>query len=350
MSEAPKVYVAAVGVITAVGGNAPMTNAAIKSGISRYSPTGYYNHRNYAMIGTFVPEDAMPSLNEKLKWIGLTGREKRLIRLASVALLEVYESSVIKSNVPMFLAGPENISNSVRPVTGNILKQIQVQSDVSIDLGKSRYFATGRAGVIEAIDLAFKYFESSEERYVLVGGVDTYLDPAMLSSLDMDKRVIAENISDGFAPGEGAAFLLLTRDRAKAEYPAALFKPGLAIEEGHRYSDEPYRGNGLADAFSASISNAGVREIDAIFSTMNGESFGIKEFGVANVRNSAFLNPECEHIHPADCIGDVGAAAGAILISLALSEYEQGRRSSPVLIYGASDFSNRAAICLSTIT
>ena len=349
MAALSKIYVAATGTITAAGANTEMTCAAIKSGINRYGPISFYNKRDYPMTGTSIPEEALPELNEELKYAGLTSRVKRLLRIMQPALNEVIAEAKISEPVPLFLVGPENLSEITQAVTADILNLIKTQTEIEIDLKSSRYFATGRAGVIEAIELGFKFLESTQAKYVLVGGVDSYLDPALLSVLDSEKRILAENVGDAFAPGEGAAFLLLTQDKSKSKYSVALHRPGFGVEAGHRYCEEPYLGDGLADAFTSSIKNAAIRNINAIYSTVNGESLSIKEFGVASIRNSSSFNADIEHIHPVDCVGDVGAASGALLISIALIDYRQKKIQNPVLISCSSDLANRSAICLSKI-
>jgi len=349
MAALSKIYIAATGAITAVGANTEATCAAINSGINRYGPVSFYNKRDYPMTGASVPEEALPELNDELVYVGLTARTKRLLRLIHPALNEVISESKITEPLALFLAGPENLSNITQAVTADILSLIKTQTELDIDFDNSRYFATGRAGVIEAIELGFKFLETTQTKYVLVGGVDSYLDPALLSILDSEKRILAENISDGFAPGEGAAFLLLTQDKTKSKYSVALHRPGFGNEKGHRYSEETYLGDGLASAFTSAIKNAAIRNISAIYSTVNGESLSIKEFGVASIRNSSSLNPDNEHIHPVDCVGDVGAASGALLISIALNDYKKNKLHNPVLISCSSDLANRSAICLSKV-
>src|SRR5436190_637255 len=44
---------------------------------------------------------------------------------------------------------------------------------------------------------------------VLVGGLDSYLEPPLLDQLDDQRRLLGAGAPDGFVPGEGAAFVLL---------------------------------------------------------------------------------------------------------------------------------------------
>ena len=50
--------------------------------------------------------------------------------------------------------------------------------------------------------------------------------------------------------------------------------------------------------------------------------------------------------HPADCLGDAGAALGPILLGLAALGLEKGYRGSPCLVWSTSDREPRGAALL----
>lgn len=338
--------------ITPVGGNTLMTIAAVNAGINQYQASPFFNKRDKPMTATMVPDGALPPLHDDLQNIQLTGREKRLIRLAMPALQEVFSHYLSDQPLPLFLAGPEPIYSNVKATTAKMLTYIKIQTNANIDLPSSRYFAAGRPGLIDAIDMAFRYFSATNAAYVVVGGVDTYLDAATLGNLDAENRVLAEDIADAFAPGEGASFLLLRNPAIHSDAPqngVVLFEPGLATEKGHRYSEEPYLGKGLADAFKVAIANGSGEKISTIFSTMNGENFFAKEFGVATIRNQSALDEKCKHEHPIDCFGDMGAATAAVLISLAQHKLLKSKTVTQHLVYCSADMAGRGALCLAKI-
>lgn len=348
-NNAKKLCVAGTGMITPLGGNTAMTIAAINAGISAYQSSSFFNKQDRPMSVTSVPDGALPPLHENLKQLPLSSREKRLIRLATPALQEVLRFYPSEDPLPLFLAGPEPIYSNVKATTAKLITQIKIQAGANLDLLNSRYFAAGRAGLIDAIDLAFRYFSATNAAYVLVGGVDSYLDTATLGSLDAEDRVLAENVPDAFAPGEGASFLLLRNpsfNSDAAQQEAVLFEPGIATEQGHRYSDAPYLGEGLANAFKMAIENGSGEKISAIFSTMNGENFFAKEFGVATIRNQPALHEKCKHEHPVDCFGDMGAATAAVLIALAQHRLLKSKNTMQNLVYCSSDMAGRGAICI----
>ncbi len=220
------------------------------------------------------------------------------------------------------------------------------QSGLPIDISMARYFASGRAGIFQALQLAFQFFEQTDNQYVVIGAVDTFIDPATLAYLDATDRVLAEETLDGFAPGEGAGFLLLARPSIKVANCVKLFRPGISIEPGHRYSDAPNLGKGLNEAVSKAIEYGATKPISRVVSSMNGESFFTKEFGVTMVRHGRFFSADWRHSHPADCAGDLGAASGALGLCLGMQD-ALSQPDSQVLVYGASDTGLRASVCIS---
>ena len=345
MSNArPKVFIAGVGMITAVGANAETTTAAVNAGISAFRDSVHFNKNFNPMRMALIPEDALPPLNpDKVSIAGLTSRERRMLRLATPALEEVMQSVPLTVRPPLFLAVSESVPDCPSIIQPGFIDHLVAQTGIKIDRAASRMIATGRAGGLQAIDLAFKYFESTGKDVALVGGVDTYLDSFLLGVLDSQDRILAENIQDGFAPGEAAGFLMLVSERVVDKLPnkalAALYAPGLAEESGHRYSQEPYLGDGLSRAFQLAIENAGGQPIHTIYASLNGEQFSAKELGVASIRNKGALVDDFEVVHPADCFGDIGAAFAPVMIGMTGKS-----RLSNTLCYCASEQAYRGAV------
>jgi 3-oxoacyl-[acyl-carrier-protein] synthase-1 len=192
---------------------------------------------------------------------------------------------------------------------------------------------------------------SGQAGWVLAGAADSYFQLDVLEQLDREGRVKSSRHLDGFIPGEGAGWLLLTR-RAKAERAglpvlAVLSVVAAGVEEGHIYSPAPYFGDGLARTLEALVSNAISEPVREVFSSMNGERYWSKEWGVAFLRNRAAFHPEYRMHHPADSFGDIGAACGPLLVSLAITGITQAYRHAPCLVYSSSDHAERAAVLVS---
>ena len=342
-----------MGMITPVGLTALQTAATVRAGITRFYDTTIYDKRFQPFVMSILPDDVLPPLTPELKSVvGLTSRQIRMLRLATPALQESVAGVPDLKRIPLFLGGAEPLENRPAPITERFLQQLGIQAEVEFDLAGSKVFPEGRAAGLVALKEALDTLAAGKAESVLVGGVDTFLDLYLLGTLDMENRVLGPGIMDGFIPGEGAAFLLLTNWNA-AGVPGmpvlgSLSPVSLGFEEGHLYSDQPYRGDGLAGAFTGLFGSGNVQEsIRELYLAMNGENHWAKELGVAYIRNSTAFDPAYGTHHPADCIGDTGAASGAILTIMAAIGISRGYRQSPALVTCSSDRGVCGAVAVS---
>ncbi len=212
---------------------------------------------------------------------------------------------------------------------------------------------TGRTGVLEAINIATGYLGEADIESVLVGGIDSFQRHDLLMMLDDEKRVMATGIADGFAPGEGAGFLRITRNKAKAlqnnQQTVYLSEPVLTQESSHLYSEAPCQSDALTAAISKALAGNSRLPVERIYSSQNGESFWAKELNVALFRNKKLLPENYAVEHPADCYGDLGAATGAVLIGLAAQHLFKQNENFSSLVCCSSDHANRASIIVGSL-
>jgi 3-oxoacyl-[acyl-carrier-protein] synthase-1 len=340
-----------------------------------------------------VPEDALePKLPAELESLPWPARARRMLRLAAPTLRTILESGG-PAPVRLYLGLPQ-LTLSEAPWMKGFALQVGKLAGAEIDAANSRVVPSGRAAALTALELALEALERDPARPVFVGAVDTYLDLALLASLDTEGRILASGVMDGFIPGEGAAFLVLADARyagsaglagntglsgsaglggnaglsgraglaggpslaGSAEHSGNPTGGAITVEAaasvadpGHRGGTEPARGEGLAralDLLRNRLRNA-VAPVGVTFAGLNGESFDAKAWGVARLRHSDFFAPGMVVEHPADCYGDAGAATGAILLSLASQALGAGNRLGPALVWAASDGESRACALLS---
>src|SRR6202022_4620367 len=189
---------------------------------------------------------------------GLTTREERLLRLGGPAMADCIRPVATSSvSIPLIVALPY-AAGTVTLDPSRFLRRLQVQTGIAFEVPASTTITRGRAGGILALRAAHERVSAGGVRFLAAGGIDTYLDPYLLGTLDMEKRVKSEQNLDGFVPGEGAAFLLLTTRRtaqASGLTPLAALTAGAeGFEKGHFYSDAPYLGDGLASTFQSLLS------------------------------------------------------------------------------------------------
>lgn len=350
------VVIVGVGMMTAVGLSAPETAASVRAVTARFDSVPYLDKRSDHFTAAMVPKDALPPLDDALeRAAGLASRERRMLRLATLPLRECLArlpESARGGALPLCLAMSE--SQPRRPLEPSaFLQYLATQVGGAIDPDRSDASHTGRAGGLLAVGQAVLTVQQGAP-FVVAGGIDTYLDPYVLGTLDAEARVKSRANLDGFIPGEGAAFVLLTSARTATTYsltPFAQVSPvATGFEQGHLYSEEPYKGDGLAQTIAALAATSGApAPFQEVFSSMNGESHWAKEWGVARTRNGGAFDATHGLHHPADCYGDTGAAAGPLMIGLAALGVRATSRRSPALVYGSSDHGQRAAVAISSI-
>ncbi|HET9985779.1 MAG TPA: beta-ketoacyl synthase N-terminal-like domain-containing protein [Longimicrobiales bacterium] len=345
------VVIAGVGLTTAVGLSAPETAAAVRAAMMRFEPIAYHDRQFQPFTVAQVPEDGLPPLAPALASLRLTPRVARMLRLATAPLAEcVAALPATERKPPLVLALPE--TETTLPMDGAaFLAALAAQTDGAFEPAGSDASRRGRAGGLAAVGAAVQAVRSGRLRFALAGGVETYRDLHVLGTLDRDRRVKSAANPDGFIPGEGAAFLLVTtRGAAQAAGLAplaSLAAAAEAVEPGHLHSAEPYRGDGLAAAVAGALAQARPRTaVREVYSTMNGESHWAKEWGVAFLRSHGGIASDHGMHHPADCYGDPGAAAGPLLVALAALGLRGGYRQAPSLVYASSDAGPRAALVL----
>ena len=342
-----------MGVVSPVGLDAEQTAASIRAGTARKQESSIMDERFEPIVLGYLPNEVLPPLESALEArVGLTSLQRRLLRLAAPALQEAQLEGVDSSNAPILLAAPR--ASSPRPpiVDQGFFEMLEIQSGVSFAVGDSKVFPVGRAGLFQALQAAVDdYLTKRKAEFVWVGGVDSYVDLMRLSFLQSEGRLARDDVFDGFTPGEGAAFLLLTTrktcERQGLSPLAYVSGVGVGEEEGHRYSDEPYLGEGLAAAVSevaAQVARSGAGEpAPLVMAGLNGESFNAKEWGVAHLRNRELFAEDLQVEHPAEYTGDMGAALAPIMMGVAAKWMEAGHLAGPALVWASSDEAERGA-------
>ena len=96
-------------------------------------------------------------------------------------------------------------------------------------------------------------------------------------------------------------------------------------------------------------------DADYRYTDCNGEQYGFREDSLAYARTVRKLKERFDHLHPADSIGEVGAAVGPCILGLALTAARKryapgnGVDSAPgkgVLCHFSNDEGERAAMLL----
>lgn len=354
MSEYQKMYIAGIGMVTPVGANTAMTAAAVGAGVSVYAETEYADQRGLPITMASVPDLVFDELEADIgTGDKFDARHYRVIKMAIIAIREACAQRSTKQAIPLVMAMPEAQDENGQGDDKDLIPLIEVLEKNCkpwISAAQYRRIYSGRAAGMEAIEFGFRYLADQPNDFFLIGGSDSYRDDVRLEALAKTGRIKVPGSRDSFVPGEAAGFLLLTRKPELAMVRngniIALSPPGIADEPGHLHSNEPYRGDGLDQAFKKALAHRSQSTVQSIYSSMNGENHWAKEYGVAFTRNQASFSDPVRVEHPADCFGDLGTATAPVLIALAAEHLYSYAQARTHLVYSSSDHAKRGAILL----
>lgn len=336
-------------VLCAAGRGTEQLWASVRAGISRIGSSHVIDRNDEPIQMALVPEDELaPELPPEIDAIPLPARARRMLRLGAPTLKAILEEAGAPP-LRLYLGLPQ-LSLTEAPWLKGFALHLGKFAGVAIDAPNSRVVPAGRAAALSALELALDALEREPTQRVVVGAVDTYLDLKLLATLEGEGRILGSQVSDGFIPGEGAAFLVL-KHASTGETGIKVCAAASAADPGHRDGAEPGRGEGLAHAIEhlrARLAD-GSAPVATTFAGFNGESFDAKLWGVARLRHSDFFTPAMLLEHPADCFGDTGAATGAILLALAAQAISAGQRLGPALVWAAADGEARGCALLSAV-
>lgn len=353
MATEAELDILAAGIVCAAGFSSRQVFACCRAGLAQVRKSYLFDRLGEPLSMGLVPLDELPALAGQIDRLAIDRREERLLRIAAPALVEA--CAPVRSRgarVPVVLAVREPSPAGTQALPEGFLDRLVCQAGVPLDLDRCDVLAGGRSAGVLALRRAREWLAAGAE-HVLVGGLDSYLEPERLAALEGAGRLAAGVLHDGFIPGEGAAFLLLAAagSAAHAQSPplARIVGAGEGSELGHiEAPDIPHRAEGTFAACQAAIGAAGRATIRTVLAGFNGESFWAKEWGVCRIRLAPAFEEPVRMEHPVEIMGDTGAALGPTLLALAAVGLSHGVYAGDCLVWCGSDGPERAAAVLRT--
>jgi 3-oxoacyl-[acyl-carrier-protein] synthase-1 len=341
----PPIVVTGVGLVTAVGRDAPSTTAAIRADITLLRK-----------IPEFVtPEGAEATCGAAIGITDDRSGSDRLLSMAIFALQEALAQAEERSDLELdraclLLGLAPSKRPSYEPFEASDLATLLEAADCT-ELAKTHTIETGHTAGLRAIAAAADRLRDQELSCCIVGAVDSLLDYPILSWLDDSGRLKTDRRDHGFIPGEAAAFLVIERAhdaRARgAHVLASILAKGFSVEPHPLGSPIPSRAEGLTQALRiACATTAGAGSLRGVLCDLNGELYRMREWAMARGRALPELAADTLLWHPADCYGDLGAASGAALAAIAATAFDRGWLDGPLLVSCSADEGDRGALVL----
>ena len=335
MRQGP-ISIAGIGLVTSVGLNALASCAAIRAKLTR--PT---QSRVTGSDGEWITAHQV-ALDPACR------RLDRLARLAARAARECMADTPREqwSGIPLLLCVAEgDRPGRLEGLDDRLFVLLQKLLGARF-AAQSAVVARGRVAVAVALAQAHKLIVEGH-RQVLIVAVDSLLGAATLGHLDRQQRLLSEFNSNGFIPGEAAGAVRISAASAGAQMLCRGM--GFGVEPAHIASGLPLRGDGLAAAIKEALRQAGekLHHLDYRMADLSGEQYYFKEAALALLRTMRQRRETFDLLHPAECIGEVGAAAGMTVLVCAVVAAQKRYAPGPrVLAHWSNDAGQRAAVVL----
>jgi 3-oxoacyl-[acyl-carrier-protein] synthase-1 len=237
------------------------------------------------------------------------------------------------SELPILIGVAADLTSDEKEALRTVVREHQLEKNTA-------WYPYGRASTFAALAVAKESIERGTQSFALVAGIDSLCAAATLSSLVRAGRILSP-FTEGTIPGEAAAFALLARTDDPIVQPAtALRLDTVAVDR----AEVPFTKSRAvsADALTAvlrKLRTAGEGRVDRVVAAHSGEGYFGRAFGYASLRELEIMPEPLVVETIADCVGDVGAAAG--IVGLAFGAYGMVESASEgpgrVLAYSESD-------------
>jgi len=334
-----------LGLMSSIGYGAVPACAALRAGVSRPAPVAWQG------VDADAPEAYRVTGHPVRSLAGLP-LLSRLVRLGAWALEDVLDSSGLKRASPEAWSGtvllpclsPSRTEEAghfdawlAAQLPGRLMRQGLAGVPVRWHAPQWRGHAAALAGVSEAARL----LEAGAAERVVVLGVDSLVASEALAWLAGRRWLKTPDWPVGLMPGEAAAAVLLETERGARRRGAPVhgYVEAVAVDAalGAEARGPPALGRRLAELLLG-VWPAGV-EVGDVYGDLNGQTHRAEAWGHVCVHVRAARPGASAALHlPASCLGDTGAASGAVALCAAARAFARGyARGGSALVFSQGD-------------
>ena len=327
------------GLVTSVGLSAPATCAAIRAGLTNHTDTRFSNAAGDWILGAQIALDQ--------PWRG-RAKLTQSLHLAIEECLAPLAGAVPDNLAVLLCVAEKQRVGRLEGLDDELLRDVMASVGTTWHPEWSGVVAYGRASAAVALAKARVLLHERGATHVLVAAADSLLLGKTLKAFEVHGRLLSEDNTDGFVPGEAAGALLLARHGGREPHLLCMGL-GFSEEQATIASEAPLRGDGLTAAINNGLADAGcqMHDLDFRITDNSGEQYYFKEASYALTRTMKVRKAEFDIWHPADCIGETGAAIGVVSLAVALAASRKSYAPGPnMLFHSGNDAGQRAAVIL----
>ena len=338
--SASSVFLTSSGMVCPVGHTAAAACAAIRAGMAGFEELHYVDNDGEPIQGAPVP--------------GIPFSTRPIERLSTMLAMSIGDCLAgapwLRTEALPLLVGiaePDRPGGLRVQQPAAFVEDIGRRLDTRFHPTRSQVFASGHTAAFRALAKAREIIGAGIAPACLVVGVDSYINASSLLWLAEAFRLKTLENSDGVIPGEAAACVLVEGRPRSGRIAVELLGLGFGHEPANILTeDPPFQARGLVEASRAALGEAGLglHEVDFRICDAAGEGYAFKEVALAMQKALRVRKEEFPLWHPADAIGDTGAAAGVCQMVVVMEAWRKGYAPGRRAIgYGASVAGERAA-------
>lgn len=336
--------VTGVGLVTPVGRDSVSASAAIRAGISRFKKMKDFVGGNgdgaVAAVAYGLTDDRSGS--DRLLAMAVPAAQEAL------DMSEAYCRELDDASIRVILSIGPTDRPQYEEFDSEDLATLLDLTELHVLTKTVEIVRDGHAGGIVALARAVELLQLPEVTSCLIIAVDSLAEYPAMKWLDEAGRLKTDTRAEGFIPGESAAALVIERvgdaNARGASILAELSGVAYAREEAGILSRKPLFADGLVQVIKKTLSSVGGKT-DAIICDLNGEYYRMKEWALASTKLFGGVPSMPELWHPAENIGDIGAASAIVHAATAVIGGRKGYFPGPsVLVWASSDAGTRGSV------
>lgn len=282
--------------------------------------------------------------------------KQRMMAMAQTALQEaclpLAENQAI-TELPLLFGLPEPRPGFNEEDAKWIGYQLSHNTELPVNISHHRAFMSGHSAALSVLDQARNEMAQGDYQACLIGGVESYFHPDTMEWLDKNRQLHGSVSRSGFVPGEGAGFCLIMTPSAAQQAglkPLALItQTATAWETKLIKTQDINLGEGLTQSVRNTVAhlNPQQQRVNSIYCDINGERYRGEEWGFTCLKLAQYFDDPTGYWSPADCWGDMGAASGALFMTLATQAAQRGYAAgAQSLLWAGSENGLRASALL----
>jgi 3-oxoacyl-[acyl-carrier-protein] synthase-1 len=336
-----------LGMVSCLSDSTEANASIMRIGYSNALPSEFYPSGNDE---AYLASMAQFSGEASNHFMGLA----RWVELAGIAAAEALQGRIEKLPdilvVACFPSASQNTDSLNASIKTNFLARLVESLGAKQAGNRSSFSMSDRISFVNGLQQARERIYQDGFNHVLLIAVDSLLNQHRMNLYEGWSdlpRLFTEENSNGFIPGEAAVALLLGKPDGTEQ--TCITGIGFGEEPAPINSGEILRANGLSEAIRNAAADAGIRVCDTDFriSSANGEEYWFKEASLAQSRTLEEKRESHPLWHPADHIGEVGAAVGGAMVVMAHYAFEKGYAPGKrALCQLSNDDQHRAAFIL----